>query len=334
LDKNITRSYRVENPDGTLADNILLKTYTDGTVVVLDLAAIPGTRRLILKHNEVSYIFELFGRSVFVTNGMINCDLLPVVEEKAGITTFALELGNINFLRCIFPGNEQKYEFQLDSDMNGLKVILRTYGGEADILLDGVQLKSFVPCSELPEGLYTLYKTSECISLKKGRHSITLTTDAIDYPYLPLVFLCGDFAAFPGRLIGTTPKSAKVGSLLKKGLLNYIGTITLTSTVTIPMHKGDIFLSLDTNQLYTEVRIDGISLGRRAWAPFVWKIPEELKGCTKTLEIIEYTSVGPLFDDVALLLPEKSPWSDWAWDTNCGRFTDCGLLSEPVWMLG
>ncbi len=334
LDTNIPRSHYVENPDGSLADRLLLKTYTDGTTVVLDLSGKPGPRELILKHKEEFCTFELSGQGVMVSTGITNQERLPAAAKKTGLDTFMLKLGNSNFLRCIIPADERSYEFQLDMDMDDMRLVLRTYGGEADVLLDGSPVNSYHSCTELPEGLYTLYKTSEGISLKKGRHEISLTTQAVDYPYLPLIFLCGDFAAYEGHRIGAMPKTANIGSLKKNGLLNYAGTITLTAEVTVPMHEGDIFLSLDTNQLYTEVRLGGIPLGRRAWAPFAWKIPEDCKGCAKKLEIIEYTSVGALFDNVAALLPEKSPWSDWAWDTNCGRFTDCGLLSEPLWLLG
>ena len=334
LERNIARPCRVENPDGSLAGKLLVKTYTDGTVVVLDLTAEIGARRLILKHGDVSRTFELFGRGVMVTKDLIPPELLPATAQKTDTDSFELILGNPNFLRCIFPGEQQYFEFALDSDMENLKFVLRTYGGEADILLDGKPLETFAACSELPEGLRSLYKTSKPVSLKQGRHSVTLTSAVRDYPYLPLCFLCGDFAVYPGNVLGKTPKSAQIGSLLGKGLLNYAGKITLTADVTVPLHNGDVFLSLDTNQLYTEVRLDGISLGRRAWAPFVWKIPEEMKGGKKTLEVIEYTSVGALFGDVAKLLPVPSPWSDWYWDTNCGRFTDCGLLSAPEWLLG
>lgn len=334
LEENTVRPCRVENPDGGLAGDLLVKTYTDGTVVVLDLTGETGARQLKLIRDGFSQTFELFGRGVLVTRGAAKREPLPAAAEKADISSFELKLSNPNFLRCIFPEGERHFEFELESDLDGVKLILRTYGGEAAVLLDGKPVDAFAPCSELPEGLYTLYKTSETVSLKRGKHCITLTSEAKDYPYLPLAFLCGDFAAAPGHILGTAPKSAKIGSLLNKGLLNYVGTITLSAAVEVPMHKGDLFLSLDTNQLYTEVRFDGVSIGRRAWAPFVWKIPDEFKGRKKTLEILEHTSVGALFDDVGKLLPESTPWSDWAWYINCGKFTDCGLLSQPEWLLG
>ena len=56
-------------------------------------------------------------------------------------------------------------------------------------------------------------------------------------------------------------------------------------------------MKIESRGLLTEILLDGESMGRRAWAPFVWDIPGKFKGHSAKLTIIMTTSVGPLFGD-------------------------------------
>ena len=155
-----------------------------------------------------------------------------------------------------------------------------------------------------------------------------------EYPYLPNAFISGNFALLPGKVLDKMPESTETGSLKHKGLLEYSGKIILTSEITVPEHSGKLLLKLDTNELLTELRINGETIGKRAWSPFAWEITDKFKGMKVTLEIEEATSIGGIFGDFPKLQHEsKSPvWKVIAFVP--GKNTDCGIISAPDWIYG
>ena len=87
-------------------------------------------------------------------------------------------------------------------------------------------------------------------------------------------------------------------------------------------------LRLDTGRNVTSVRLNGVELGLKAWGPYEWEIPAELKGKACRLEVSIWTSANPMFGD------EKASGTKWDarfWFALSMPGTACGLLSAD-WM--
>jgi hypothetical protein len=69
--------------------------------------------------------------------------------------------------------------------------------------------------------------------------------------------------------------------------------------------------------------LGGRALGERAWAPFEWAVPAELKGTETELAVTVYTSVAPLFGD----------WQDpEAAGPSRGRSADCPRMNVALFV--
>ncbi len=332
LSSNASREAYVENPDGTMAGDLIVKPYDDGSAVVLDLTDGTGERSLVLKHRGKQTHFQLPGRGVVVAKQDFIKEIPPAEGMEIRVISFKMTLDRYNLMRCYFSNESTDFEFELDSKISDIRLLLRRHDGEAKILLDGSGMEAGLECCELPESYRRLYHSTNPFTLDGGRHVISLVSKTREYPYLPNVFLCGMFAVSQKRLLSPLPDYVNIGSLKYQGLLNYTGTIFLSAAVSVPERKDRVFLQLDTNGLYTGVSINGEFLGKRAWTPFVWEIPERYKGREVELMIEEATSQGGLFGDVSALVKEFAP--DWMPHTEYepGKYTDCGIITPPRWL--
>ncbi len=386
LGRSIRRQVSVVDGSGTLADNVLVKYYTDGMVAVLDLNdELNGkARKLFLKQDGIEDVpFILQCRGVFTTG---QCEAISFMKTGIPVQTaeFELRTDRRNLMRCLLmPENgKDTFEFEAGCDLNGVKALLRSYGGQASATLDGRQIDAAYECEDLPDGFNKLYKSSGAFTLAKGKHKIVLASGTKEYPYLANIYLSGDFGVYQSDynngdntdngsntelsntvisntninntikgnddisnnknsisfsrkyIIDALPKAVGAVTLKNSGLLDYAGKITLTADVNVPVPgcKGEIYLKLNTNELFTEVRINGESVGTCTWAPFVWKIPVRFHGRRVRIEIIEATSLGAIFGDYPQMLYDtKSPY----WKVSPllpGKNTDCGILETPEWI--
>ena len=135
---------------------------------------------------------------------------------------------------------------------------------------------------------------------------LSLVNAAEDYPFLPSVFLIGDFAADPEKNLSTYRNDGI-------GLYGYVGKIILKRQLEIP--SGTAAICANTLGLVAELALDGISLGRRIRNPFCWANPG--KSGTVNAELILYTSCGCYFGEKAFQTPIfKSGWVKDSWPRN------------------
>ena len=90
---------------------------------------------------------------------------------------------------------------------------------------------------------------------------------------------------------------------------------------------ADAELEVASGNAFTKVLIDGVDLGTRAWAPFVWKVPSGLTGKGRRLTVLVTTSMLPVFGD-----PQAAgaKWKREFYQPPRTGETDPGLLSVSL----
>ncbi|MBP9998156.1 MAG: hypothetical protein KBS67_02830, partial [Bacteroidales bacterium] len=90
------------------------------------------------------------------------------------------------------------------------------------------------------------------------------------------------------------------------GYSGYVGSYSIEkSFLGLPERIG-----LNTNLACTELLVDGESLGRRAWGPYEWDVPEKYRRGRHTVTVRISTSIMPLFGDMKLLEKDQ-PYIPW-----------------------
>ncbi len=278
-DRYIVESARtktlVVNKDGTLADEIFLRRFKDGSALAIDFS---GSKRLLF-----------WRRSGLDT---------PFVLEADGIAelpAWTVRIDRPNVARLEFDAKNSCSEFQLAEPVEDLRLVVRQYGEEVEIELDGKKITASDPCSVLPAGFNDLYKEKK-LSPTPGKRQVKVTNKASDYPFLPSVFLAGTFA-----------KETDSNTIFRyrndgKGLSGYSGTLTQTAQVHIP--KDALRVSIPIFSGDAELQIDGKTQGVLITAPYRWIVPESVRGKSVKIAVIRHSTIAPLFGKIR----EKGVW--------------------------
>ena len=264
LDELAPLESAVREADGTLAQEIFLRTYADGSAEIINFAPSKEPRRLFFCRKGCKLEFEL-----------------PYCGIKS-FCSWEITLDRPNLKRLTFKENE--YRFNVSSPLEKLSLALSCQGKDVTMELDGVPLEFDEKCAALPEGFRELYRETRLPLLEKGEHLLKFKGELPNYPYLPQGFLSGAFADLPE---GLAPY-ANDG----EGLGYYTGKLIQKGTVTIPANA--LTFELDTDDLYTEVFINDTPLPPRFAPPFAWQIAE-YAGKTVELKIVRSSSCGPMF---------------------------------------
>ena len=192
------------------------------------------------------------------------------------------------------------------------------------ITLDGRTVVADRTCDVLRPEFDPLYGLTAAMDLAAGEHELRIVSGRMDDNYfLPVAVLAGSFAERGDRL-APLPERIAAGSLAAAGLKGFAGTASYEASVDLP---ADAELEVASGNAFTKVLIDGVDLGTRAWAPFVWKIPSDLTGKGRRLTVRVTTSMLPVFGD-----PQAAgaKWKrDFYQPPRTGE-TDPGLLSVSV----
>jgi hypothetical protein len=320
----------VETADGKAVEDVLVRHYQDGSVVVLGLTAKEhGTRRL-MRRDGPPVAFELPARGVFRFEGQTSAPETPVaIHSIPADTSFAISLNAGNTHRLAF-GKDNRARIKVAQPVAAARIVVRNHPAPSTLTLNGKPVTADRPCDTLRPGLNELYRQTEPFRLEVGEHVLAIDAGGSDTNYfLPVAWVAGDFAVENGA-IKALPATVGTGALWKHGLADFAGQVTYTAQVDIPSHAGDVKLRIHTGGLYTSVMLDGHALGERVWAPFEWAVPADFRGKRAELTINVWTSVAPLFGDW------KNPAAAWKkefWIPPPHARPDIGLLSVPEWVL-
>ena len=321
----------VETADGRPAENVLLRHYEDGSVVVLGLSTNAHGVLRLARRDGAPVPFELPARGVArFEGGSAPAVAAPrIVPAMSAGEPFELALSAGNTLRLVF-GTNGTARIRVDRPVAAARVVLRHHPAPSSVTMNGVAVSAAQPCDTLRPGLNELYRQTDPFRLEAGEHVFAITAGGSDTNYfLPVAWVTGDFAVGDGG-IRELPRTVTAGTLWRQGLAGFAGAATYTAHVEVPSHAGAVGLRLDTGGLYAEVSLDGEALGGRAWAPFEWTVPRGAKGRTVALRITLRTSVGPLFGDWR---DSAAAWSGKFWVPPPEPRPAVGLLSPPEWVM-
>jgi hypothetical protein len=144
------------------------------------------------------------------------------------------------------------------------------------------------------KGIKDLYKMSNPITLKAGKHTIAASNDI---KYLPTVFICGDFSyeAENDKICKITLERRKSRYKPGEKLYSY-GKIELVTNIKIP--QGVKKVQLQGACLYTKLYIDDVMVDEKITAPYEFDIDSSVWDKKINLKIEQYSSIGPIFGNV------------------------------------
>lgn len=343
IDKKVSKSVSVYE-NGELATELLIREYDDGSVLLLDLRDDCSSRNLTIIYKGEQYSCKLAGRGHYVLTDKSSKEK---VIKTFNDLSFNISLDSVNLLRCAFSqrltmdGNnvllcdksqkDLRFNFYVKDEVDNVRLAVRNYRIDGNLYLDGEKILANNKCCELKKGYNELYLSTAPFTLKQGAHEIVLDGFVESEYYLPTCFICGDFGVDKDKNILKMPNSVPLGRLDENILFNYAGGITFETEITIANEK--CLLELDSSELYTELFINGESLGGKL-NEYKWDIPSKYFGEKVKIKIVQYTSIGPIFANVGeCVVTQNDPnniFFKWLNYYAPKRYSKCGVLDMKL----
>ena len=319
--KRTTRRIRFLEQDGSHADGLIVREWADGTIVALDFMS-SGPRRLIAVSQVSRRVCEIPSRGVLILGPgelpkeVAAKNLIPIKLDRV---SYSLDRDNV--FRMPF-NSERLARFTVAEGVGEVKLALRTCalsyaitasgrpvddgeGAPSDekvlrhdavpytFELDGKPIAAVHPCTSLPVEFRPLYAETEILKLAPGEHVLRMVTGESDVNFfLPAAFAAGKFSE-KGSVLKPLQKTLVPGAVAKQGLAGFCGALTYKiDNIKIP--KGAKAIELNVGNAFASVRLNGKSLGTRAWAPYVWEIPKDVP-LSGTVDVTVYTHIWNIF---------------------------------------
>ncbi|HPF55699.1 MAG TPA: hypothetical protein PLV03_04095, partial [Clostridiales bacterium] len=267
----VSRRCVVYDEDGRETRDVLTRVWADDMVTLVDLTKDkPMDRLLTVKMGGRSGRVRLCGQDVFCGTMDDMTGLKPHRLEDVKMGALSLALEQDNLLRCLYTRADPVVRLHIAERLENLRLIVRKDPDPVMLKLDGKTVVAQKPDIRLPDGFTQLFGVTEPFFLEKGEHTLEILNGAVDYRFLPGVFLSGDFLKREDGLY-SFDSTVRLGEV--PGIPDYIGSFWLSAEVEIPARQG-LILSLDTKGACTQAYLDGESLGTRCWVPFEWEIPD------------------------------------------------------------
>lgn len=330
---NVRKGLRYYELDGTLARDLVVREFSDGMSVALDMRS-GADRRLVAERQGVQRECTIPSRGVAVLRNDEFPARMAGDAERAWmpeVASFAYELDRDNVIRLPFDTNRvarlrlaepletrfvlreftQSYAVtasgrpvdDFEAPPEGEKI--RRHDAVPYLFeLDGKPLTADCEATSLPVEYNPLYRETQTLMLPAGEHVVRIVTGEADRNFfLPAAFVAGRIAR-RGEAIGRLPETLGFGSLSDYGLGDYCGEVTYKVGRVTPATDS---IRVPTGGLFTRVKWNGTDLGVRAWAPFDWKLPSSDPGL---LEVKIYT---PVVNIMGNHLRKGSDWNTRFW---------------------
>lgn len=282
----------VTDPAGHLPGGLFVRRFDDGTFIVLNLY----DENRMVKINGMDVELHSYGvwRSdrVFIAPG----------RRRIGIPDpFRVRCEFENTIRTT---HLRSAAAELHSDRE--RTVRFAVRKDTSACLNGRKIECSEPARALPAGMRTLYDISKPVTLKKG---VNMIRAECDYKYLPSVFVLGDFSCRPesGEICRVLLRDRKSEWRAGEFFSDY-GKVEFTAELSVPDCACGI--ELKGTDLYTRIDINGLMLGEKICAPYLYELDPAYKGKTVTVKITQYSSIAPIFGDTDYIdkVSEKVQW--------------------------
>lgn len=283
----------VSDEQGGRPQGLFVRRFADGGLLVLNTNGDKGVYRA----DGRSFELERYG--VYESE----CPPAAFGRTESVAPTFSVTYGNDNGIRAMFVNEQTRATVRVTEPIT-VRLAVRE-DTDAQLGGRGVAVSKANPC--LSRGWQPLYRYSEPLALATGEHEVC---SKADFKFLPAVLLRGNFAAatHSGEVCEVTLSPRAVSYRAGERLRDF-GQVTFAATVTVP--HGAVALQIDGTVLYTTVALDGVTVGERIAAPYVFAVDPAVWGRSVELSVTQYSGMGPLFGDTAYW-NEKS--SDVGWN--------------------
>ena len=312
-------TWRVTGADGKVVEGLLVRHYSDGTGVVLNLTEneFAGLR---LGRGDV-FDLPACGRRIFAP-GEKGWTRRPGVAAVSA-AEWTVKPDRENLRRIWFTSNAVA-RLTVTSPVRGARWVVCNYPeSSVKISVNGKPVVAGRPTSRAPYAYAELYRESEPFTLERGEYELRLEGRSDDSVFLPVLWLAGNFAAAEPGVIKPLPRTVSgLGSLYDHGLGDFAGEVAYAAEVEVAGRT----LALDTRGLVARVRLDGRDLGEKGVGPFEWTVPADLVGKRMSLEISLVTSIRPAFGRAPAVCDKRGR------PISVGRYGVEGVgLSQPLW---
>ena len=319
LSQSVRREAVVTDAAGQACRHVFVRSYTDGTVAVVDL-----------NQDEQERLYHLrIGQSVWPF--LLNGSGIRVFEEAAcDQADWQIIYDQANLLRCNFAMETKEYRFTCKDNLSACRILIRQHDAVPIIELDGSPVVADQPCTLLPQGFAELYRQTAMRQFGPGEHTIRLINDCDEYPYLPGVFLAGNMKLVnPDELSDKMPEFC-YGSMMQHGLAQYVGKITLTCTIKVPTAPNSV-LCLNPLAHHVAIYLDDVLIGDKSWAPYEWSMPAHYHGKNVVLKVVLASSFGPMFGNLEAF---DRITMNYVQRQIPGKYSTLGLIDKPYFRIG
>ncbi|MBO5923859.1 MAG: hypothetical protein J6Q81_05035 [Lentisphaeria bacterium] len=270
------------NPAGDKVEDVFVRRYRDGSVLVIDMAG--KDRELVLHRNNQKEPFMLYAHGVKIFEPQ-----MQAAEKAAGATQivapakWSVAFDSPHLCRVNF-NDDNTAVFELKKTQH-LRMAFRKYQCDAQLEFNGKLLTDPQECTELPYTFKNLYQTFDLGVVPAGKYTLKLRTPAVDYPFLPLAIFIGS------------------------DLIDYVGKITQDCEYTLPATAKKFRIANIPTPGAAEILLNGVSLGKCITKPYEWAIPADWQGKTVKITVKQWTTVGGLFGIPWIIKDELSRWS-------------------------
>lgn len=275
-----TERVTVTDKNGALVRNIRLKTYEDGSVIILDRENNAVGRRECVLHiggQNVDFVLDNYGVAVF-EHGKIQGAEQPQGREVPLQASMPVRLSEGVFRPHFF--RDRTFHFALPAPVQA-KIHRRIYPvADGTVSVDGRVITFDRSCDMLTDCFSHLYDSAD-IMLSAGEHTVSCNLQELGY--LPAVLFTGNFP-FDG---------------------SFFGNLKTEVTFCIPEDADRAFVTMEDALLYVTAEISGEKIGECVFAPYYFEIPKKYFGKEVTVALTFHSTLAPLFGDLDLWSNER-----------------------------
>ena len=169
-----------------------------------------------------------------------------------------------------------------------MRIHVRRYPQSETVLLDGMLLIADQPCEKLTNCFNSLYASTKELVLNPGEH--VLATRAADSMHLPAVVFSGSFVY---------DESGMYADYSRVEAVPFFGRLSAKITFSIPETAKEAYISLGDQPFVAQLELDGRIVAESSASTARLTIPPWYIGKTVTGIVHTYSSMAPIFGDVA-----------------------------------